>query len=281
MIDTLIAFGCSNTFGAESIDDFDHNNPDNINHSYAKYLSDSLQCKNYYNLAQNGLSNFEITRRIFKELPDIIKKHDAEKIFVIVGWTDYNRLRLYLKHIIPFKEAFRQIIDICEYPLLCKFFPKQFKPIDTEVMRDIGFDVDTVIKQYPFMEQFLLGVMNYLFRTPSFYIMNTYAKLAAENYLLKENLKFLTLPTLRSHTISGTILNHLDPERDKTFINSEKILNKKNNIFEHDEEGVYKFSALESFKQYGISKSGGHLRAAAHEELAKYLYSEIKDRGIL
>ena len=281
MIDTLVAFGCSNTFGAESIEDFDHNNPDNINHSYAKRLADLLQCKNYYNLAQNGLSNFEITRRIFKELPDIIRKHDADKIFVIVGWTDYNRLRLYLKHIIPFKEAFRQVIDICEYPLLCKFFPKQFPLTDKERDAQPGKDIDTIIKQYPFMEQFLLGIMNYLFRTPSFYIMNTYAKLAAENYLIKNNLKFLTFPTLRSHTITGTLLNYLDPERDKTFLNSEKILNKKNNIFEHDEEGDYKFSALCSFEQYGISKSGGHLKAAAHEELAKYLYGEIKDRDIL
>ena len=259
MIDTLVAFGCSNTFGAESIEDFDHNNPDNINHSYAKRLADLLQCKNYYNLAQNGLSNFEITRRIFKELPDIIRKHDADKIFVIVGWTDY----------------------ICEYPLLCKFFPKQFPLTDKERDAQPGKDIDTIIKQYPFMEQFLLGIMNYLFRTPSFYIMNTYAKLAAENYLIKNNLKFLTFPTLRSHTITGTLLNYLDPERDKTFLNSEKILNKKNNIFEHDEEGDYKFSALCSFEQYGISKSGGHLKAAAHEELAKYLYGEIKDRDIL
>jgi hypothetical protein len=276
MIDTLIAFGCSNTFGAESIEDFDHNNPDNINHSYAKYLSDLLECKNYYNLAENGISNSEITKRIFKELPDMIKKHDSEKILVIVGWTDYNRIRLYLKHIIPFKEAFRQIIDICEYPLLCKFFPNQFKRTDNEAC-----DIGVIIKQYPFMEQFLLGMMNYLFRTPSFYIMNTYAKLAAENYLIKNNLKFLTFPTLRSHTINDTTLNYIDPERDKTFINSEKILSHKNNIFEYDNEGNYKFSALDNFKQHGISKSGGHLKSSAHEALAKYLYSEIKDRDIL
>jgi hypothetical protein len=278
MIDTLIAFGCSNTYGAEAIRDDDHNNEENINSSYAKYLSDHLKCKNYINLAECGISNFVISSKVISLLPQYIEKYGRENIFVVIGWTDNNRIRLYLNNIIPFKEVYREIVDAGEWPLICMLMPES---VNNRTDKDLTKKFYELFKKFPFIDKFFMGILKYIFRTPSFYYTNICVKMATEYYLNKYNIKYFTFPTLRSHPIHYKDLIFKDPNLDKFFIDAEFLLDEKHNIYENNKDGSCNFDMLKKFGEFGKSNSGGHLKASAHKKLAKYLFDEICSRNIL
>lgn len=278
MIDTLIAFGCSNTHGAESIRDDDHYNEENINFSYAKYLSDYLKCKNYINLAVCGISNFVISSKIISLLPQYIEKYGRENIFVVIGWTDNNRIRLYLNNIIPFKEAYREIFDAGEWPLICMLMPES---VNNKIDKSHTKNYYELFKKFPYIEKFFMGLLRYIFRTPSFYYANICVKMATEYFLKKNNIKYFAFPTLRSHSIHYKDLIYKDPNLDKFFFDAEFLLDEKHNIYENNKDGSCNFDMLNKFGEFGKSKSGGHLKASAHEKLAKYLFDEICSRNIL
>jgi len=278
MIDTLIAFGCSNTYGAEAIVDDDHMNPENINFSYAKYLSDLLKCKNYINLAANGISNFVISSKVISLLPQYIEKYGKENIFVIIGWTDNNRMRLHLNNIIPFKEAHREVFDAGEWPLICKLMPET---VNSRVDKSHIEKYENLMKKFPYIDRFFMGLLRYIFRTPSFYFTNICVKMATEYFLKNNNIKYFAFPSLRSFSIHYNDLVYKDPQRDKYFLNAEFLLDEKHNIYENNKDGTVNFDMLNKFGVFGRSKSGGHLKAAAHKELADFLFKEISSRNIL
>jgi len=68
MIDTLVAFGCSSTFGSETVATGDNYNPDSIYRAYPYYLSKKLGLQNYYNQAYPGESNLVIAYKILQHV---------------------------------------------------------------------------------------------------------------------------------------------------------------------------------------------------------------------
>jgi len=63
MVDTLVAFGCSNTYGNEALES-GKTTPDNIYHAYPYFLSQMLNIPNYKNYALSGSSNVAIGMKV-------------------------------------------------------------------------------------------------------------------------------------------------------------------------------------------------------------------------
>jgi len=285
MIKKLLAFGCSNTFGSECVQDGDHTHPDNVNHCYPKFLADMLGCKQYHNYAYPGKSNGDIAMQVYQYVdyhlnlnPDL-----AHELFVVIGWTEANRFPFWFN--IEGYALQEQIIT--EYIALGIFNKEVFKNFNHKEPKIIQQTKD-IISKYPFADQFVRGAMLYLFNTPSLIMYNLLIKAGVSNFLEKHKIKFITLPTLPSSSINVN-LDHLG-DRDP-HVQEQLLLAGKHNIleFKHAEypnqDGMgdwsYNFNMFATFGKYGVSKVEGHLKPVAHHKLAEYLHNEMKQRGII
>ncbi len=246
---TLIAFGCSNTKGTESIVDYDEGiNDTSLNHdtAYPKYLADALGYT-YENYAENGISNQEISSKVF-EITDTRKTN----IFVVIGWTDDNRIAISKE---PQKSSFTKTSNCCtinsslvaahiKHRLGHSLIPRERDNIN--YTRNISFET-------------IAGLSEHIFSTQGFCDTNFFIKYATTLHLERYKIPFLTLPTI--YTPYDVKYNYL---------------HRKYNITNHDENGQIIFNMLDMYKQYGISSSGVHLKANAHKQLAYFLHDYVR-----
>jgi hypothetical protein len=97
MIETLVAFGCSNTYGSETIDAGDTTNPKNIYHAYPYFLSQKFSVPiNYINLARVSASNLEIAYKVYNYIIELVKQK-RKNVFIVIGWSGDERFPLFKK----------------------------------------------------------------------------------------------------------------------------------------------------------------------------------------
>lgn len=261
---TLLAFGCSNTRGAEAINDYDDGNFDeNINKQYAypKHVAEMLGY-NYVNLAVNGISNQQIASEVINTLchQDI---YDSNNVFVIIGWTDDDRIAIAKTPSKNFRYSKKSeeittlshsyVIAHTKSQLCQSLTPLEKKHIQST--RDLSFD-------------FIAGVAERIFLSKNYSDMNFYVKFATACILEEMKIPYITLPTLYYH------YNNL---YDLFFLTNKQ----KNNIQHYKINGEINFNYIAKFKEYGVSKSGAHLKADAHLQAGKYLYNYIVENNLL
>ena len=287
MIKKLLAFGCSNTFGSECVQDGDHVNPENVFHSYPKFLSDMLGCTEYTNHAFPGKSNGDIAHDIYKFVGYELNKYPerAQEIFVVVGWSEANRYPFWFN----IDGSALKEKTITEYILLSIFNPDLFKTFGHTHEQPVISDVKDILRKYPFAEQFMRGVMLYFFNSPSLLTYNLLIKAGISNFLENHSIKFITFPTLASTPVvqDSAFLGDKDPR-----VQEQILLNKQYNVLEWKPaewpnqtpgggDWTHNFNMFTKFTRYGISKAQGHLKPAAHLKLAEFLYTEIKKNNII
>lgn len=89
---TLIANGCSHTYGAETTGDGRHSNLENINWSWSAYLSRAMGISNYVNLSECGQPNQSI---YFKTVDYLLKAEIERPALLIIQWSYLNRVSYY------------------------------------------------------------------------------------------------------------------------------------------------------------------------------------------
>lgn len=250
-IKKLIAVGCSHVYGAETIPD-DSNHPDSKNYSFAKHLADNFKCE-YVNIACCGISNFEIARRL-QQYIDFFNK-DTQELFVMIGWTDYNRFTI-------------SIEDELKKKLPNLFSPRLMNISSVEIyaqkmisLMQNPFKEEPIylkqIKKIENGEQFYNFVNKNIFDTQYFTDLNYLLRTTMTNYLLAKNINHLTIPTTRAN-------RYINTQR------YENVLDNNHNILEHK----HNFDYINDFSKYGV-EPGYHLSRKAHEEVAKFLLSKI------
>jgi len=251
-IDTLLIAGCSHSFGAETVSEDYPVHPESINNAYGKFLSEKLNCK-YVNIAQSGISNFEISRNIQQYIMN--NELDLNKTLIVVGWTDPNRFTFY-----PTK-----LISVLESLIMKREFPHNFSAYTIDFAKVYPHINKCLkcIKSMKYGEEFLLFFRKNIFSTNYFYDLNYLQRLYTSTFLSSLNVKFLTFSTLK------------EPPYKNTF-KYEKLLATKNNLLENKD----KFDFYDQFKQYGIYR-GGHLKIPAHKACSDHLYNVLVERNLL
>jgi len=287
MIKKLLAFGCSNTFGSECIQDGDHISRENVYFSYAKFLADMLGCSEYENYAYPGKSNLYIASDVYKHIGNEVAANNnaSQELFVVIGWSEVDRLPFFF-HNEGKNPVERTVTEYILHGIYNKELFATFGHGEPQTIKEIK----SILQRYPFAEQFMKGVMLYLFGSPTLHTNAVLLKAGVSNFLLRHNIKFLTFPTLVSlpSINESTALGEKDPRHLEQTI----LCSCKNNIPEwRHAETVYEaymgsdfainFNMFEKFKEYGVSKVQGHLKPAAHMKLAEFLFNEIKSRGIV
>ncbi len=259
---TLLAFGCSNTRGAEAIHDYDTKLEDdniNINHAYPKYVAELLGYS-YHNLAMNGVSNQQIASKVFETLSTI---SNVEDVFVLIGWTDDDRIAVVNEPCSDFRYAKKSDVTTTishSHVIACT------KAHIGQPMTVTEMDHTKRIRKLPL--DFIIGVAERIFLSKNFSDTNFYIKYATACFLEEKKIPYLTLPTLQHHYSS--LYN--------IFYNTGK---QKNNIQLFNENGKLVFNYLKRFGEYGVSKSGAHLKAEGHRQAGIFLYDYIVNNNLL
>lgn len=89
---TLIANGCSHAYGAETVGDGRHSDPENIEWSWSAFLSRSMGIKNYVNLSGCGQPNQSI---YFKTVDYLLKNQIEKPALLVIQWSYPNRVSYY------------------------------------------------------------------------------------------------------------------------------------------------------------------------------------------
>lgn len=243
MIEELLVFGDSNSYGCETVANGDFQNPKSPDLAYGKYIQKALNIKTYKNLAIPGASNIMILETLFSNLPYIANK---ENTLILIGWSETNRVMFNIQD---------QEYRISEY-LMKKFL--LHSRIKSQINHpDHQHVIDSLFNQ-PFMQDFIKGTMLYSFTSDYFSLNDNALRLCADSLLSKGGYKFLAFPTLgdAKHLRASSIKKLFSP----------------NTIFNFDYRG---------FGKYGSSHQGGHLKTEAHEKVAEFLLKELKDRNIV
>lgn len=242
MIENLVIFGDSNSYGCETIAEGDFQNPKNPDFAYGKYIQKLLGLKTYKNFAIPGASNIMILEKILTYLPNI----DKDNTLILVGWSEAKRLMFNIKN-----HEYR--ISDC----LIKKLILYGRIKSPNMHPDHRQLIDPLIDQ-PFMTEFVKGVLLYYFTSDYFYLNDNALRLCADNILYNGKYKFLAFSTLgdTEHYRVGKIKELFSP----------------NTIFDFNYRG---------FGKYGSAHQGGHLKTEAHEKVAEFLIKELKDRKII
>lgn len=245
MIDTLIAFGCSNTYGTEALvknDDGIKDKSINNQYAYPKYLADRIGCS-YKNLASPGISNIEIASKVMEAVqsPEFSAYADP---FIIIGWTEDERIPVISKKNKHFTIGTGDLSYLLE--------------------KDHTLKVPYIFSKKEFDEQFVLNIMEHIYASPFYNKMNFFIKYAVINYLQQNNIKFFTFPTLSYP---------FDPLYN--------LLSSPNNILCHDSIGNPVFDMLEKFLHFCPNYKGYHLHYTSHKALADYLFFELAKRRVI
>jgi hypothetical protein len=258
----VLAFGCSNTGGAEAINDYDEGiDDDNINKAYAypKYIADLLGY-GYDNYAENGISNQQIASKVFEV---IANTSDIDNIFVVIGWTDDCRIAVSRKQ----HNNIRSTNNFIE--MLTISYSHVVACTKTILKRVVGIHETNRLKDMQdFNAEFIYGIAERIFSTKNYSDTNFFIKYATACFLEEKKIQYLTLPTLCNPY--NSLYN--------AFFNSDK---QKNNIQEYNNNGKLSFNFFKRFKAYGVSTSGEHLKAEAHKHVGQYLYDYIINNKII
>ncbi len=282
MIDTLVAFGCSNTQGDEAVanSNIGIEKEQNIYYAYPFFLSKKLSCSNYYNFARVGSSNHEIAACILNN----INNFDPLKTFIVIGWTDNNRIpvttyttksykilqKLYgslsLLNRLKYREIYKQQISNTETEVVTLskgivriIYAKLFGI--KNLKNHEKYSYETTFKPF-FSDNFITGVAKHIFNTQVNDQANDLYKIAVERVLHERSFKYLMLTTL------GTQDYPFSSYFSKNYFMWEKYDDYVSIIHEYG-------------SKYGMAESGVHMKALAHSKLADFLYSEILRRNIL
>jgi hypothetical protein len=281
MIDTLIAFGCSNTRGDEAVSDRNVgvDEANNIYFAYPYFLSKKLNCIKYYNFARVGASNHEIATSIISH----IDRYDPDKTLIIIGWTDNNRAPVltYTKRSYKILHKLFETLPVLKKLKYYHTYKNLVKPNNTKivtfskgVVRIIyaklfgiyqlkdheKYAYDTNIRPY-FKDEFVTGFAKHVFNTHINDESNDLYRIATEQILNQKRFKYLMLTTMNT------------PQPYSCFFSNNYYLWKKTNNY---------ISLIHEYgSKYGMAESGVHMKTLAHSKLADFLYTEIKQRNIL
>jgi hypothetical protein len=259
---TLLAFGCSNTRGAEAINDYDECLDDesiNINYAYPKYIAELLGY-GYRNFAVNGTSNQEIASKVYETINTL---STVEDIFVLIGWTDDDRIAVVRNPVMNFRHAKKNngVVTLSHsHTVSCtkSHLGQPMTPAEIDHMQGV----------HTIPLEFIIGVAERIFLSSNYSDINFCIKYAMACFLKESKIPYLTLPTLYNQY--NSLYN--------IFITTNK---NKNNILQHDKDGKEVFNFLKKFKNYGIAKSKAHLKAAAHRQAGIYMYNYINDNKLI
>jgi hypothetical protein len=89
---TLLATGCSHTFGAESVQPGDCDNPENVRHSWAQQLGEQLAIEQIVNLSECGNSN----DKMFQDIIYDVLQHDyaqggQRNVMCLIQYSHWDR----------------------------------------------------------------------------------------------------------------------------------------------------------------------------------------------
>lgn len=290
MINKLVAFGCSNTFGAEANNDYEDSLPDNVFYAYPWYLAQHLDIArdNYFNYAKSGCSNLEIGTTFLRT----ISSYDPKETFVVIGWTDDNRIplsystdrisqislhrvyeqlswqnrikhtKLYKKYLVqspkkPKSFTLTQAIVKLIYSKLLQL------PETPKNLLKFNYDYyEKNIRPY-FSNDFIIGVEKHIFNTKNYSQSQLFIKMAVDSFLREKGYSYIMLSTKYVC--------------DRDFIN---VISAKN-YYDWKEHGIYINIIHEFGVKYGMSQSGNHMKWQAHKKLAEVLYEVIQERKIL
>jgi len=254
MVNTLVAFGCSNTFGSESIAANDNNNPQNIYHSYTYFLSKKLNIPNYLNYAWPGHSNLEIAYTVFK----YIFNNDCKNIFIVIGWTGDNRFAFYYDgkhHSVKLRKQ-NNIIEQKLQSILDRGCTNiKIRDMMIDQLHESSYKFS---QKYQWKDDILFLFTNlltsYFFNTQLCTTLNIAIKFGITAILEKLNIKYITLPT---------ILYTDHP--------SYQLLNSQNNIFAY-KNGTITFD----YNNFRHARKTGHLASHEHEQVALWIYNYMQ-----
>jgi len=253
MVDTLVAFGCSSTFGSETITPGDNYNPDNIYHAYPYFLSQHLRLPNYHNYAYPGESNLVIA---YKVLDHVLNK-DCKNEFIVIGWTSDNRFPVvYKKELKTIKmhgdkdwvrtfKVFHNLLDgkdrNVRFLEMLKGHWHNAKSNALDALRD------------------LLTV--YFFETPYNTLLNVLVKFAITSLLDRYHIPYLTLPAFLY--VDHPLYQHLT---------------QPNNILAYNDSTDVTFS----FGNFRVDRQKGHLSSIEHQGIAALLHQHLTNNpGLL
>jgi hypothetical protein len=281
MVDTLVAFGCSNTHGDEAVADknIGVDKEKNIFFAYPFFLSKKLGCKTYHNYARVGASNHEIATTIISH----IDKYTPAKTFIIIGWTDNNRApvlsytkRSYkiLQKLFMTLPALKKLKYYSKYKNLISPNNTKIVTLSKGVVRIIyaklfgisqlkdheKYAYETNIKPY-FKDEFVTGFANHIFNTHINDESNDLYRIAIERILNQKGFKYLMLTTMSTQQPYSCF-----------FSNCYYLWKKTSNYISI----IHEYGS-----KYGMAESGVHMKTLAHRKLADFLYTEIKRRDIL
>lgn len=295
MIDTLLAFGCSHTYGDEAIADYNIgiDKQQNIYAAFPFFLSQHLKCRNYHNYSISGSSNQEIASIIFDKLNFHKKEINENRVFIVIGWTSNNRLKVSQSN--P-RSYFSLINTLNHIPLISrlKYYAKKTEELNplcesnsitithgiVKLIYNILFNVSIKKTTEPyrafnrnffknkiedkFSNDFIIGIEKHIFNTSGNNDTNFFIKLCVDQYLTRYNIPYVALPTIKNDV---NVHQHL--------------LNQKNNISPFD----YNFETncfIKHFgNKYGHSSSGTHMKLPAHKKLAEFIFDIINTRCII
>ncbi len=253
MIDTLVAFGCSSTFGSETVATGDNYNPDSIYRAYPYYLSKKLGLQNYYNQAYPGESNLVIA---YKVLQHVLNK-DKRNEFHVIGWTNDNRFPVVYKREL-------KTIKIHGDTDWIKTFKRFHNLLDGSDRNPRFLEIlkgHWVNAKSNALDAFRDLMTVYFFETPYNTALNALIKFATTALLDRLNISYLSLPAFLY--IDHPLYSYLTTP---------------NNILPYDKDMNVVFS-FDGFREDPNSKR--HLSSSEHEALAAYLYQYIVSNNLL
>lgn len=290
MINTVIAYGCSNTYGDEAIADYNLNVncEDNIYFSYPWYIAEQLQCNvtNYFNYAKVGMSNQEIATKVM----DTLHNHDPETTLVLVGWTDDNRLPITTQteySYFTLKRLYNSLSWKLKTQIIKKYKQLQSKDKLTNnitvaqslvrlvYLKALGLS-ELICKHGPintdyyenkiapfFSDDFILGIEKHIFNTENNTNANMLYKKAVDSYLTENKFAYFMFTT-----------KYISDRKFLNFINT-------NNYYDWTEHDNFISIIHEYGTKYGMSVSNTHMKCSAHKKLAEHLLTIMKARGIV
>jgi hypothetical protein len=258
MIDTLVAFGCSNTYGSEVFGIKD-NRPESIYYAYSYYLSQRLGLSGYQNYAKPDASNFDIGMSVIDFVLNNKQQHN--KIFVIIGWTGDNRFT-----VVDTCGNEKQIRKPHTRNVIKDLYdnnPSSIVKACTRFLREYCLTYRTRIDHWFFFPLFRDLFAYYVFNTKTIIFLNAAIKYCTIQVLRAFNIPYLSLPTVLYH-------NHPLYE----------LSSQKNNIVCYDKDENVVFEMNEKYKKYKEPNTA-HINRHGHNKFAEELFNYIQEHDLI
>lgn len=275
MIDTLVAFGCSNTFGTDIFSN--KRAPESVYHAYPAVIAKKLELPNYLNYARAGMSNLEIS---MKAVDYILENKDKHKnIFVVIGWSGDSRLPLKecpnhdvtantasMDGLVAKLKSIHKLFTFCRRSHIAEL--SAMINVINIFIKKAGEKMNTGKKDLSVARRLspcgILGCLLsvYFFETKFSWFLSDIVKFGTTQLLQYYNIPYLTLPTL--------------PYHDHELY---RLLPKRNNILGYDDDGNLIFDMHEKYNDHLANPH--HLNKEGHHLLAEFLYQHIITHNLI